>query len=131
MKLQVTDYKPEEISVKISNNLVTIEGKQEMREENNFSSKSFSKMFSIPAGVKPENITCSFYQDGSLMVTAPIDQQHLQQQQQQQIVESQQGSQVTQSTKKVSQTFSSSTSTSSSSQQQEKQQSIAQSQSKQ
>jgi HSP20 family molecular chaperone IbpA len=45
MKLPVEGYKPEEIEVRISNSLVTIEGKQEMRQENNFSSKSFSKKY--------------------------------------------------------------------------------------
>jgi len=44
-----------------------------MREENNFSSKSFFKKFSIPQGVKPENISSSLSPQGVLTISAPID----------------------------------------------------------
>jgi DNA primase len=54
--------------------MVTITGKQEMREENNFSSRQFYKKFSIPQGVKPENITSSLSPQGVLTISAPIDQ---------------------------------------------------------
>jgi hypothetical protein len=73
MKLDVPDFKPEELEVKISNNMVTIQGKQEMRAENNFSSRQFCKKFSIPQGVKPENISSSLNTKGVLTISAPID----------------------------------------------------------
>lgn len=52
--------------------MVTISGKQESRQENNFSSKSFFKKFSIPSGVKPENITSSLSPQGVLTISAPV-----------------------------------------------------------
>jgi len=73
VKLDVPDFKPEELEVKISNNMVTIQGKQEMRAENNFSSRSFCKKFSIPGGVKPESISSSLNTKGVLTISAPID----------------------------------------------------------
>jgi hypothetical protein len=93
MKLDVPDFKPEELQVKISNNMVTIEGKQ----ETTFSSKQFFKKFSIPQGVKPETISSSLSPKGVLTISAPIqpspqselsrkistEQQVIQQQQQQ------------------------------------------------
>jgi hypothetical protein len=50
--------------------MVTISGQQESRQENNFSSKSFFKKFSIPHGVKPENITSSLSPSGVLTISA-------------------------------------------------------------
>jgi hypothetical protein len=61
--------------------MVSISGKQEMRQENNFSSKSFNKAFSIPAGVKPESITSSLSPGGVLTISAPIDLNNQTQQQ--------------------------------------------------
>jgi len=69
VKLDVPDYKPEELQIKISNNMVTIEGKQ----ETSFSSKQFYKKFSIPQGVKPETITSSLSPKGVLTLSAPIE----------------------------------------------------------
>jgi outer membrane protein OmpA-like peptidoglycan-associated protein len=70
MKLEVQDYKPEEIQVKIANKMVIIEAKQETTH----SSRSFYKKFSIPDGVKPENITSSLSPSGVLTISAPIEQ---------------------------------------------------------
>jgi len=120
MKLDVKEFSPEEIDVKISNNVVTIEGKQEMKEENNFRSRSFCKKFTIPQGVRPESITCSVGPDGALSITAPIGQgssntssnSALTERNNASEVVSQQEQQQTSSssTKKVSSTFSSTSS---------------------
>jgi len=76
VKLDVQEYKPEEIQVKISDNLVVITGKQEVRiDENNFRTRQFSKKFSIPQGVQPENISCNLTKKGELKITAPIESQ--------------------------------------------------------
>jgi len=74
MKLDVTEYAPEDIQVKVLDDMVVITGKQEIRiSENNFRSRSFSKKFSIPPGVTPEKIKCSLSKDGMLKISAPLE----------------------------------------------------------
>lgn len=123
MKVPAQGYEPNEIEIKISENVVTIEGKQEMRQENNFKSRQFCKKFTIPSGVKPESISCTFGMDGVLQISAPIDsalaQGQIVESAQNQVASQQTSSQ--QSTKKVSQTFSSTTSSTSSQQQEQSQ----------
>jgi len=60
--------------------MVTIEGKQETTN----SSRSFFKKFTIPEGVKPEDITSSLNPQGKLTISAPIQPAQPQQLQQQQ-----------------------------------------------
>lgn len=52
----VIDYKPEELEIKIAMPWIIIEGKQEMTAENGWRSKQFTKMFTVPEGVKQENV---------------------------------------------------------------------------
>lgn len=73
MKLDVNDYKPEELNVKILNGFVTIEGKHEEKESENdgFSFKQFTRKFRLPENVIEENIECKL-DGGHLLVTAPL-----------------------------------------------------------
>jgi hypothetical protein len=68
MKLEVQNFKPEEIEVKITKSLIKIEGKHESQ----FASRSFNKEFTIPHGVKADTIQCSISTEGVLTITAPI-----------------------------------------------------------
>jgi HSP20 family molecular chaperone IbpA len=68
-KVEAFGYKREEIEVKVENNWVVVRGKQGMCEENNFRSKEFTKKFSLPAGMKPEDVTSSLSPEGILTVT--------------------------------------------------------------
>lgn len=68
-------YKPEELEVKIKDNIVTIEAKHQEKkdEENNksFVSRHFSRSFTLPQGCKMERVTSNLSADGLLLVTAP------------------------------------------------------------
>jgi len=73
VKLEVAEYQPDELVVKITDNWISIEGKHEIKEENKFSSRQFSKKFTIPTGVEPENITSTLSNAGVLTISAPIE----------------------------------------------------------
>ncbi len=77
MTLEVPEYKPDELQIKIANGMVTIEGSQVTTN----SSRSFFKKFSIPQGVKPEEIRSSLSPNGRLTISAPILAQDLNQKQ--------------------------------------------------
>lgn len=64
---QIVDYKPEELEVKIAMPWVIIEGKQEMTAENGWRSKQFTKMFTVPEGVKQENILLEMNDAGDVV----------------------------------------------------------------
>lgn len=64
---QIVDYKPEELEVKIAMPWVIIEGKQEMTAENGWRSKQFTKMFTVPQGVKQENILLEMNDAGDVV----------------------------------------------------------------
>lgn len=63
----VSDYKPEELDVKIAMPWIVIEGKQEMSAENGWRSKQFTKMFTVPEGVKLENILLEWNDAGDVV----------------------------------------------------------------
>jgi len=68
-------YKPEDLQVRIKDNMVTIEAKnEEKKEETNsksYSAKHFSRSFTLPQGCKAQSVTSNLSKDGLLLVTAP------------------------------------------------------------
>jgi len=83
VKLNVSDYKPEELNVKILNGVVTIEGKHEETKIHNdeqgkegghkeFVSCQFTRSFAIPKNVIEEQLECKLTEDGNLIVRAPL-----------------------------------------------------------
>jgi len=81
--LDVSDYKPEELKVTTVNNVLSIEGKHEQQREDHkdtsvsnahgFSSckKQFSRQWTLPNNVDPNEVVSNLSSDGILMVTAP------------------------------------------------------------
>ncbi len=62
VKLDVGHFAPEEISVKILENTVTIEGKHdEKQDEQGYIYRHFIRRYTIPNDVKPESITCNLH----------------------------------------------------------------------
>jgi len=83
VKLNVSDYKPEELIVKILNGVVTIEGKHEETKAHKgeegkedgpkeFVSTHFKRSFIIPKNVIEEKLECKLTEDGRLVVSAPL-----------------------------------------------------------
>ncbi|ALC44990.1 Hsp22 [Drosophila busckii] len=71
--LDVSDYKPNELTVKTINNNVVIEGKSEQQEdpEGGFSSRHFLRRFALPAGYEADKATSSLSSDGVLTINVP------------------------------------------------------------
>merc|ERR1712038_460207 len=77
VEFNVSEYLPEELSIKTEGDVLIVLAKHETKGEGgqSFVSKQFEQRFSLPSGVKPEKITSSLSKDGFLTVTAPRDQQ--------------------------------------------------------
>ncbi|ODN02432.1 Protein lethal(2)essential for life [Orchesella cincta] len=72
IKIEVQQFAPSELDVKIVNNFLVIEGKhEEKRDEHGFVSRHFLRKYSIPPDVKPETINCDLSSDGILQISAP------------------------------------------------------------
>jgi len=75
VEFNVSDYLPEELSIKTEGDVLIVLAKHETKAEGgqSFVSKQFEQRFSLPSGVKPEKITSKLSKDGFLTVTAPRD----------------------------------------------------------
>lgn len=73
VELDVQDYRPEELSIKTEGDVLVVLAKHETKTETggSFVSKQFEQRFTLPAGVKPENISSSLSKNGTLTVSAP------------------------------------------------------------
>ncbi|XP_004523812.1 heat shock protein 23 [Ceratitis capitata] len=72
VSLDVAQFKPSELTVKVVDNNVVVEGKYEGREdEHGFISKHFVRSFSLPRGYKAEEAMSTLSSDGILTVNVP------------------------------------------------------------
>ncbi|XP_054481683.1 alpha-crystallin A chain-like [Anoplopoma fimbria] len=70
--LDVKHFSPEELSVNVSDEFITIHCKQEGRQDDHgFVSREFLRKFRLPAGVSAADVTSSLSFDGILTITAP------------------------------------------------------------
>ncbi|XP_056266582.1 alpha-crystallin B chain-like [Pseudoliparis swirei] len=79
--LDAKDFSPEELSVKVSDDFITIHGKHEGREarevrevgedHHGFVSREFLRKYRLPAGVSGADVTSSLSFDGILTIAAP------------------------------------------------------------
>lgn len=72
-KLDVQQFKPDEINVKLDENVVTVEGKHEERSDAHGTiERHFVRRFALPKGhVNMEELKSSLSSDGVLTITAP------------------------------------------------------------
>ncbi|XP_067613615.1 heat shock protein 23-like [Eurosta solidaginis] len=72
VSMDVAQFKPNELTVKVVDNNVVVEGKYEGREdEHGFISKHFVRSFSLPRGYKAEQAISTLSSDGVLTVNIP------------------------------------------------------------
>merc|ERR1712020_410264 len=68
-------FKPEDLQVKIQDNVVSIQGKHEEKtDESNsksYVSRHLAKSFTLPQGCKMETVSSNLSKDGLLIVSAP------------------------------------------------------------
>lgn len=70
--LDVQQFKPNEVSVKVQDNVVVVEGKHEERQdEHGYISRQFSRKYVLPKEVDANQLVSSLSSDGILTVKAP------------------------------------------------------------
>lgn len=72
VSLNVQNFKPEEVTVKVADNNVIIEAKHEERsEKDGFVSRHFSRRYTLPENCSIKDIASTLSSDGILTVRAP------------------------------------------------------------
>ncbi|CAJ0589078.1 unnamed protein product [Cylicocyclus nassatus] len=71
ISLNVKQFKPEELSVNLDGRTLKIEGKQEIKEENAYTVRTFVRQWRLPKKVDVEQLKSTLTEDGHLAVDAP------------------------------------------------------------
>ncbi|GFY62996.1 protein lethal(2)essential for life [Trichonephila inaurata madagascariensis] len=72
VSLNVKQFKPEEIEVKIVDNYIIIHGKhEEKNDEHGFVAREFTRKYMLPQNCQAETVTSSLSPDGVLSILAP------------------------------------------------------------
>ena len=72
INVDVQHFSPDEITVKISNGFIVVEGQHEEKEdEHGFISRKFVRRFKLPEGSNPDTVESRLSSDGILSVVAP------------------------------------------------------------
>ncbi|XP_044253612.1 heat shock protein 27-like [Tribolium madens] len=70
--IDVQQFRPEEITVKVSDDTVTVEGKhEEKRDEHGYISRHFVRKYVLPKGHDVNRVESKLSSDGVLTITAP------------------------------------------------------------
>jgi len=72
VNLDVQQFKPNEVSVKVADGYIVVDGKHEERsDEHGFISRQFTRRYQVPDNVDPNMITSTLSSDGVLSIGAP------------------------------------------------------------
>ncbi|XP_069157954.1 uncharacterized protein [Procambarus clarkii] len=71
MMVDVKDFKPEDINVKIVDDTVVVEGKIEKKEGNAVSTQMFTRRFILPPSINLNGVSSALSRDGVLTINAP------------------------------------------------------------
>ena len=73
IEIDVQAYKPEDLDVKIDGEELCVTASQDVKDAVSGQSRQrvFEQKFSLPSGVKPEQVQSSLTRDGKLVITAP------------------------------------------------------------
>lgn len=72
VSLNVKQFKPEEVSVKVADNNIIIEAKHEERnEDDSYVSRNFSRRYTLPENCSIKDVVSTLSADGILTVRAP------------------------------------------------------------
>lgn len=70
--LDVQQFKPNELTVKVVDNHIIVEGKHEEREDNHgYISRHFARRYALPKGFDAGNVVSTLSSDGVLTVSVP------------------------------------------------------------
>ncbi|KAK1137650.1 hypothetical protein K0M31_002148 [Melipona bicolor] len=71
--LDVQQFKPEEINIKVVDNFIVVEGKNEDKaDDHGLISRHFVRKYLVPDQCDPEKATSTLSSDGILTITAPL-----------------------------------------------------------
>ncbi|XP_068731697.1 heat shock protein beta-1-like [Montipora capricornis] len=68
----LNQYKPEDISLDVDNEKITLHGQHRSEDENGFENSEFKKVFKIPEGVDPSSVTSKASHNGRALVLEGI-----------------------------------------------------------
>lgn len=72
VNLDVQQFKPSEINVKVVDDYLVVDGKhEEKRDKHGFISRQFTRRYKLPDNIIQENISSSISSDGILSISAP------------------------------------------------------------
>ncbi|PIO74488.1 Hsp20/alpha crystallin family protein [Teladorsagia circumcincta] len=71
VSIDVSKFKPEHLKVNIEGRQLTIEGKEEVKEENGYSMTSFVRQWDLPENVDLDAVRSSLSESGRLCIEAP------------------------------------------------------------
>ncbi|XP_075159782.1 heat shock protein 22-like [Haematobia irritans] len=76
VSINVSEFKPEELSVKVAENSIIVECKSEQQQDNNggYTSRHFVRRVSLPQGYESDNAISTLSADGILTVSVPKPQ---------------------------------------------------------
>lgn len=75
VSMDVTQFKPSELNVKVVDNSVVVEGKHEEREDDHgFISRHFVRRYALPKGYDADKVQSTLSSDGVLTVSIPKPQ---------------------------------------------------------
>merc|ERR1711973_709434 len=72
VSLDTSQYRPDELSVSVSNGAITVEGKHEEKSESGHKmvSRQFIRKYSLPAGARAKDVVSNLSSDGVLVISA-------------------------------------------------------------
>ncbi|KHJ81003.1 Hsp20/alpha crystallin family protein [Oesophagostomum dentatum] len=71
ISLNVGKFKPEELSVDLDGRVLKIEGKQEIKEKNGYTMRTFVRQWLLPENIDLEQMKSNITEDGHLSIEAP------------------------------------------------------------
>ncbi|KAK5983956.1 SHSP domain-containing protein [Trichostrongylus colubriformis] len=71
ISLDVSRFKPDDLKVNLEDRILTVEGKQEIKEGNGYSLRSFVRQWALPNDVNVDELRSSITEDGHLSIEAP------------------------------------------------------------
>ncbi|KHJ75506.1 Hsp20/alpha crystallin family protein, partial [Oesophagostomum dentatum] len=71
VSLDVSQFRPEELKVSLTDRTVTVQGKQESKDDNSFMSRSFVRSWTLPEDVNTDELHSDLNDNGRLTIEAP------------------------------------------------------------
>ncbi|CAJ0597306.1 unnamed protein product [Cylicocyclus nassatus] len=71
VSIDVSQFKPEELKVNLDGRLLTVEGKQEHKDDHSFMARSFVRSWTLPEDADPDALHSELNDKGQLTIEAP------------------------------------------------------------